>query len=95
MAIVMTIFINTLFGVAAMMPRSLCMPGSFRRTTGISGGVGILALRPTVVTMLGGMIGAGVCVIRVTSPSVGIRTVMIGMVAVAGCVIITSKGGCR
>ncbi len=93
MAIVSAIVVSTLFGVTGMVSCSRSMPGSFRRTTGISSGVGIVAGRLAVITMPGRVVGAGVCGVRMTGPSVGIRTVVIGMVAVTGRVLITSEGG--
>lgn len=95
MPIVSTLVVRTLFGMVGMVPRSRCMAGSFRRTMSISGGVGIVACRAAVITMPGCVVGVGVCGIRVTCPSVGIRTIVIGMEAVIGRVLITSEGGCR
>jgi hypothetical protein len=94
MAIVSALVVGTLFGMASMVPRSRSMPGSLCRAMSISGGVGIVAGRAAVITMPGRVVGVGVCGVRVTSPSVGIRTVVIGMVAVTGRVLITSEGGC-
>ncbi len=88
MAIVSAIVVSTLFGVTGMMPRSRSMPGSFCSTTGISSGVGRVAGRLAVITMPGCVVGAGVCGVRMTGPNVGIRTVVIGMVAVTGRMLI-------
>lgn len=63
--------------MAGMVSRSCSMPGSFRRTMSISGGVGIVAGRMAVISTAGCVVGVGVCGVRVTGSSVGIRTVVI------------------
>lgn len=88
----MTTVVAAFLGMAGMMPSSLCMPGSFLHTTCISDGVGIVASRVAIVTMLGGMVCVVVGGIRMTGTGVCIRLIVIGMMAVAGSVLITGAG---
>lgn len=90
--VMITVVVAAFLGMAGMMPRSFCMPGSFLRTTCISDGVGIVTSRLAIVTMLGGVVCAVVGGIRMTGTGVGIRLIVIGMMAVAGSVFITGVG---
>lgn len=93
MAIVSAMRVRMRFGVAGMVPCDRGMPGSFRRTMGISGGVGVVAVCVAVVTMPGRVVSVGVGGIRMVSSGMGIRTVVIGMVSVTGRAFITGNGG--
>lgn len=93
MPIVSVIMVPTHFGVAGMMPNSRGIPGSFRRTTGISSGMGIVAFSVAVITMPSRVVGVLVGGVCVTGASIGIRVVVIGMMVVAGTVFITGNDG--
>ncbi len=77
MAMVSLIMVPTRFGVAGMMPGNRSMPGGFRRAAGIGGGVRIVAFSVAVITVPGCVVCMGVGSVRVTCPSMGIRTIVI------------------
>ena len=77
-AIMAAVIIGTLLGVTGMMP--------------CGGGVGIIAGSATVITVASGVVGASVGLIRMACPGVGVRTVMVGMMAIAGRVLVAGHG---
>ncbi len=90
-----TVIIGTLLGVAGMMPRSRSMAGSFGSTVSVRIGVGIIASGVIVITVAGGVVGVSICLIRMACPGVGIRSVVVGMLAIAGRVFVVGERGCR
>ena len=94
-AVMATVIIRTLLGVAGMMPRSRSVAGSLGSTVSARVGVGIIAGGVIVITVAGGVVGVSVVLIRMACPGVGIRSVVVGMMAITGRVFVAGERGCR
>ena len=95
MGIPPVVMVGALFGVTGVMICSFRMAAGFGRAVRISSSLGVVARRVGVVTMPCRVIGMGVTGIGMACPSAGIRTVVVGMVAVSGSMFVSGRGGCR
>ena len=93
MAIVAAVIIRTLFSVTGMMSCRCSVAGGLTGVMCIRGGVGIIAGSATVITVASGVVGASVGLIRMACPSVGNRTVVIGMMTITVRVFVAGHGG--
>ena len=88
----LVVIIGALFGVTGVMICSFRMAAGFGRALRISSGVGVVARRAGVVTMLCRVIGMVVSGIRMACLVAGIRDVVVSMVAVIVCMVMFGEG---
>ena len=80
---------------AAVVGTLLGMAGSIGSTASIRVCVGIIEGGAIVITVAGGVVGTRVGFVRMACSGVGIRSVVVGMMAIAGRVFVAGDRGCR